>query len=330
MRNLFDDSYDAMSVFIDNLESSNKNLDLVSVIIDFVTNENSKYNELFKTCYYTEFNLKAIKMCLIYTILSRAYMLNYYDYEHEINESYCEEMLDLIKRFNKEDIFECLKEKDEFGINVVNDFLDFINKPFMYQNKAKELIYEKDKEFILRLNPLEAFGLYDYISSDKFSRSEENIQDFFDIYDRSLFKLHDSDLDNGNVNEALMDLLFQELEDKFKDNGKKLYQFVSYIISNVYESLVIESTYSDSDFTDFFDLIPYFELNNGITIIEKFFQDQSFAFKVIDMFICANSKLLENDLYDKRNEFKKVGNELTLKRLNPYYNEEEIIYGAMG
>lgn len=44
------------------------------------------------------------------------------------------------------------------------------------------------------------------------------------------------------------------------------------------------------------------------------------------LFLESNDYLLEGDLFEKREVYKEKGDLKLLRKLNPYYNEEEIVF----
>ena len=57
-----------------------------------------------------------------------------------------------------------------------------------------------------------------------------------------------------------------------------------------------------------------------------FMEDDDIAFMIIDFFVDTNDDLYEEDLITKRDDFMEVGDIDTLRDLNPYYDEENIVF----
>lgn len=319
MKDLFNEAYEGLIVFIDNLDASDVPIDINKAIMDFLTHEKSKYNKMFKTFYESAFSLISIKLCLMRTMVSRSYMLNYYDLKKGINEENAEYMLEEIDNLDTKEIYRGFIDHEEIYELIIDDFLEFINRPFIFQNVAMQMVYEEKRDTILKLNLMEIFSLPYFLPSDKYTQSELVIQDFFDLYNISAGK------SNGDE-DAFLTNFFQELETYLNGNERKKLEFISYLISNIYEALAIEYHQSDSSFKKYFKLISVFENNSLDTLVSRFYEDEEFTLNIIDLFYMINSSLNEYELYDKRNTFKGTGDELILKRLNPYYEEEEVIY----
>lgn len=319
MKDLFNEAYEALIVFIDNLETSYEGIDVNKAIMDFVTHEDSKYDKMFTTYYECVFSLSSIKLCLMRTFVSRSYMLNYYDFKKGINEEYAEGMLEELDNLDADQVYQGFFSHEELYEDILDDFLEFIDRPFIFQNKAMEMVYKEKKDVVLDLNLLEIFDLPFFVPSDKYSRSELVIQDFFDLYNKA------AAVSQGDE-ESFVANFSQELESYLSNDEEKSFEFISYLLANVYEALAIEYHQKDSSLKEYFNLVPIFEKNSLDTLVAMFYEEEEFALTIIDLFIMINSSLNEYELYDKRNAFKDTGDELILKRLNPYYEEEEVIY----
>ena len=109
-------------------------------------------------------------------------------------------------------------------------------------------------------------------------------------------------------------------------NVKKFIIFIRYIISNVYETIVTELNGNNYDYKKYLDIVYSIEKTETDEILSRFLSDYKFALNIIDAFLEGNDYLVEGDLLCKREMFKKSGNISLLRKLNPFYLEEEIIY----
>ncbi len=331
MQDLYNTCYEAFVLFINKvLDTYDNNIKAVTVItVDVLTNKNSVFrNELEMYLDGVHVDIDTCSKVLKFILVSKAYIVNYYDFVHEINVSCCEEALFELESLSKEDIVDLFYKPTSTTDYVIEDFLSYISRPYTFWSKAKELIVKDDKlAELLALNPFEALDIGDYIPEEKFIQSEKYIQTFFDLYDKSI-----SDLDEDDYNEvesAELGYFAQNIYEYFNYDVAKVAQFICYIISNVYEFLVIEKSSNYSDFELYFNLIEYIENTDENTLCSEFLNNSEFAIKVIDLFLEENSFLYEGDLLDKRDVFKKCGNIQVLKRLNPYYDAEEIVYNQL-
>ena len=80
---------------------------------------------------------------------------------------------------------------------------------------------------------------------------------------------------------------------------------------------------------DYYDLINVCENFDLKTIIFQFLNNSEFRNRVVECFVLCNDSLVNGDLICKRNTYKDVGNIKTLKRLNPFYIEEEIVFNKI-
>lgn len=80
------------------------------------------------------------------------------------------------------------------------------------------------------------------------------------------------------------------------------------------------------DYKKYLDIVYSVENCKIDEILSRFLSDYKFALNIIDAFLEGNDYLVEGDLLGKREMFKKSGNISLLRKLNPFYIEEEIIY----
>ena len=297
-------TYDTFVIFTENLNLlhiGNKDL-IVKDILDFLTNKNDKYDEEYMKIVTSEFkDIESIKRVIMLIIASKSYMFNYYDYWHEINIEQSKNMLEEIESMSMQQIIRAFYKRDEFVEYLLEDFFSYINRPYIFQNKCKSLIIANGKkDIILKINPFEALDLYDCIDDDKYTNSEICIQLFMDFYDKSLLY-------------------------SFNDE-KKFIIFIRYIISNVYETIITELNGNNYDYKKYLDIVYSVENCKIDEILSRFLSDYKFALNIIDAFLEGNDYLVEGDLLGKREMFKKSGNISLLRKLNPFYIEEEIIY----
>ena len=332
MQDIYSYSYSIFNIFIDNLSvyfKSDKNK-VTDAIFDFLTNKNSKYNSKFETFMDENiWDLNSIKKVLMLMIASKTYLLNYYDYMHNINKEVCQETLEELEEFDAKSIIE------EFHIDGVlrekwfEDFQEFVNRPYIFQSQSKYLIIKNNKiKQLFRINPYEVLDLSDFIDNDKFITSEITIQTLLNIYDESLeetinISIEEDRLDNDNL---LIKTFIKKLINQLKNDDKKIINYIKYMISNIYENITIEIYGKNEDYKKYANLIYYIEHTDINDIVKRFFQDYIFALNVIEAFLESNDYLLEGDLFEKREVFKEKGDLKLLRKLNPYYHEEEIVF----
>ena len=123
----------------------------------------------------------------------------------------------------------------------------------------------------------------------------------------------------------MVETFISKLRNYFNDE-KKFIIFIRYIISNVYETIVTELNGNNYDYKKYLDIVYSIEKTETDEILSGFLSDYKFALNIIDAFLEGNDYLVEGDLLCKREMFKKSGNISLLRKLNPFYLEEEIIY----
>ena len=332
MQDIYSYSYSVFNIFVDNLNVYFKgdNYKITNAIFDFLTNKNSKYNSKFETFMDEKFwDLNSIKKVLMLMIASKAYILNYYDYIHNINKEVCQETLEELEDLDSKNIIKEFHIDGALREKWLEDFHEFINRPYIFQSQSKYLIIKNNKiKQVFRINPYEILDLSDFIDNDKFITSEITIQTLLNIYDESLeetisVSIDEDRLDNDNL---LIKTFIKNLISHLKNDDKKIINYVKYMIANIYETIIIEIYGKNEDYKRFANLIYYIEHTEIDDIVKRFFQDYLFALNVIDAFLESNDYLLEGDLFEKREVYKEKGDLKLLRKLNPYYNEEEIVF----
>ena len=332
-RDIYAYAYDVFKIFVDNLSMLHvgKKERIINDILDFLTNKNRRYDNEFRNITTTDFNdLDSIKRVIMLIIVSKAYMNNYYDFVHDINAFENNLMLVEIENMSIEDIIGDFYKKDDFIKDLIEDFFSYINRPYIFQSKCKSLIMKDGKmNVLLKLNPFEVLDLYEHIDDGMYTNSEEAIQEFMDIYEQSLmytFNDENGELKNYSCEEEyLISVFISKLMEKYPSK-EKFVEVIKYILSNVYETVVTELSGHNNDYRVYINIVRLIEGSSIEEVIERFVNNYEFTIEVIDAFLEGNDYLVEGDLLGKRDVFKKVGNVKLLRKLNPYYQEEEIVY----
>ena len=332
MQDLYSLSYHAFMLFLNKMNErydENKKV-LKQIIIDVLTNKNSIFNKDLEEFLDESINIEDCKRVIMYFLVSKSYIMNYYDYIHEINISYCYPFLEELEDLNKDGILDLFYKPDETTNEIIDDFFAYITRQYIFMSKSKELILNDGKlSTLLKINPFEALDIWDYILDEDLTEPEKFIQIFFDIYDKSIAEAVDDpngEKENYEGIEAFEHaVLIKNINEYFENDINKVTIFLSYIISNVYECLIVEKDSSGINN----DLIAYLEEADIYELRDEFINNNEFAFRIMDIFEERNSTLLEDELLNKREQFKRCGDVLLLKRLNPYYDAEEIVYQKM-
>lgn len=330
---LYDICYKSFLLFLSEMDGRFNDSDkLNQIIIDILRNKNSIFNAYLKK-HLDEFNidLEVAKRIIMLIIVSKSYIMNYYDFVHEINITYSEETIEKLESLSRKEILDIFLNPSYITKDLIKDFTDYLVRPYIFHTKSKKLVLESGKFSILfKLNPLEVLDIWDYIDDDELLESENLIQTFFDLYDKTITEVEIDETGDSKNYESVEDFEFSLFTDNlyefFKEDESKITLFLSYIFSNVYETLVIEKSSGCVDYKKYFDLIPLFENLDIYELKDRFLSDKEFAFDIIDIFVLGNQSLIENELIEKRDKFKEKGDVALLRRLNPYYEKEEIVY----
>ena len=171
MQDIYSISYDVFMLFLNKITErygENRKV-LKSIIIDVLTNKRSIFNEDLNSFIDDAISLESCKRVIMFMLVSKSYVMNYYDFVHEINKSYTESVIEELESLNKEDVIELFYKPTETTDDILEDFFAYIVRPYVFQSKAKELIFKDGKlKTLLKLNPLEALDIWDYISDEDF------------------------------------------------------------------------------------------------------------------------------------------------------------------
>lgn len=227
--------------------------------------------------------------------------------------------------------------------SFIEDFLDFFNMTYIYQLDSMNIVLKTGRlPQLLQINPFSILQYIYMVEEDKFISSERAIQNFLDIYEKCYIKVlreqneNDEEYEDENMLESdfeefssekienFMILFFEELRFLYDDDSA-FEKDISYIIANVYENAkVYEKEDSNAKkWVDFFEQTEY----SSEQLVELFMYNSSFFEKIFRFFRNFNDSLFEGDLENNRDRFKRInGNIKILKKLNPFYEEEEYIY----
>lgn len=336
MQNIYSISYEAFILFLNKIMNryNNDERKIKYAILDVLTSKESDYNaDLQEFLLETGVNLEVCKRLLMFIIVSKSYIMNYYDFVHEINLSYSASALEYLEDLSKEDIIGIFYRPSDITEEIIDDIIAYTSRPYTFEFKSKELIFKDDKvSTLLKLNPFELLDVGDYVPDEKLIESEKFIQDFFDIYDKSISEASENACDQeeyDSIDEYEHAIINQNIQEFFQNDRTKIFLFLSYIISNVYEFLIIEKNSGQNDYREYFDLIPHIEESDVNELCDEFYYNSDFGIKIMDLFVEQNSTLVEGDLLEKREEFEHYGDIKLLRKLNPYYDAEEIVYQKM-
>lgn len=326
MKTIYEICYDVLFILahsiITCLKDDKRNEKLLNVLIG----KDKTYDAELKAHIPTDLNLDVdfCKNIMILIIISKSYLLNYYNSFKKIN---AEESEQIVIELENKTLLEILKEFfccSKLSKKLINDYYAFNEKIYVAQNQAIGLVIANgDLKKLLSLNPLEIFDLENYIPDEFFTTSELAIQAMMDLYDHAIeYCLLDEFGERTNfadeqefVAKIFLDLLFEK-------NDSDLESFILYMVANVYEALAVEGYYNYNK--DYKYLIDFIESSSNTMIFKRFLSDYTFLNSIINIFFRVNEFLEEDELQIRREEFKKNGNTHILQRLNPYYEEEEL------
>ncbi len=322
IRNIVGDNYEKVS----------------SELLKFLTTNSSKYDEIFNqidSFNFTE-DKTQYKRIMMLIIASSSYYLSLYNIKKELNIETSFIVLEELEQLNFKKIIHMFYnwEKCSKIFDYIEDYIEFYDKSYIFHNNCMEEVIRKKKVPIIRnLNPFEMLNFANYLIPEMLLDSEKIIQDFIDIYDSALYYCYEDKNGEASIYEDeedfLANVIREKIDEKYLEDEK--IRFYKYIISNVYEGFI---TYYSADklILKKYPMIGNEFLNPQINferIYDKILNDNQFLFKFIDFFLEINDNMYEDDLIARRLDFKKVGNLEILKKLDPFYEQEENVYSKI-
>lgn len=322
---IYDACYDVLELTINTIENIyGENINKITdELLIFLTTDSSRYEELFDQIKYTNLleNKSYYKKIMMLIIVSTFYKVNLYYTEKGMDIDYEEQSLLEEKNYNQ--IIDEFRDSEDnpYVFQAIACFCEYLNRSYILKNNCMEEIIAQDKlNIIMEINPFEILNFTNCINPNMLLETEKMIQDFIDLYDCSQ--------NSGCEDEYEIIDIFKEKIDEHFDNDDKKIIFYKYIFSNVYE-IIITKCKDNAPFKRRYKYLIQEFLKNDISfndLYDKFLNDYKFADDLINLFLTANDDLLENDLIERRNYFKSIGNISLLKSLNPFYDEEEKIF----
>lgn len=295
-----------------------------------LTTDSSQLEKVLEK-YLKEFGLQNIassKRIMILILGSSSYLLNSYNSFQAIDR---ELFTDIINDYNMMDAKDLINAFSNwnFAQRLIDDFLDYDAATYILKFQSKEIVRsEGNLKSLLKLNPFAIFDMFSSLEEKKFMDSELAIQTFFDIYSRSLNQVINNQEEDQDINncELLHQAFIENLKKYFNEDENEICNFIHYLFGNVFEGLVVLKNEGNNTGKKYFKLISYLENTLITEMLDRFFSDSNFSVKIIDAFIICNEGLSEFELYERRETFKKNGNIIRLRRLNPHFMLEEYIY----
>ena len=319
--------------------TGNKIEDISLELIKFLTTDNSRYEEIFDKVTSFEFcNDKSYyKKIMMLIIFSSSYYLSLYGIRNKISVDANKSIIEELENFDYNDLIRMFYNwhKNPKIIDYIEDYCDFYVKNYIFRSICMEEVITQNKlYFIRKLNPFEMLNYIKHLDPNMLLESEKMIQKFIDIYDASLYYCFLDEFceesNYENYDDFVADIIREKIEEQFVTE-EKIKQFYSYILSNVYEGFIIDY-HNDKLFVKKHSLLEKEFLKDDIDfnyLYDKILNDNEFLLRIIAFFVDINENMYEDDLIIRRLDFKKVGNLTILKKLDPFYEEEEIVYAKI-
>lgn len=343
-RTLYDVCYDILYIVTCNISNLYHNSEekMFLELYNFLISDSTQFEQVFDEITYFEFeeDKTIYKRIMMLIVVSSSYYLSLYQYEHDISPEVNLNVVEELEQLSSCDIVKMFNDLDNNPkvVDYVEDYMDFSSKNYIFRNGCMETILKKDKlRELLKINPFEIVNYINYVDLDNLLTTEKYIQEFIDLYDASLSSTKDnvpisdegdSDEYHENFNEILISIFRNKVNEYFDEDEERIHTFYSYIFSNIYETLTVlikKDKEPEAKYQKLLDLFAGCNCNFE-ELYMAFMGDDDIAFMIIDFFVDTNDDLYEEDLITKRDDFIEVGDIDTLRDLNPYYDEENIVF----
>ena len=343
-RTLYDVCYDILYIVTCNISNLYHNSEekMFLELYNFLISDSTQFEQVFDDITYFKFeeDKTIYKRIMMLIVVSSSYYLSLYQYEHDISPEVNLNVVEELEQLSSCDIVKMFNDLDNNPkvVDYVEDYMDFSSKNYIFRIGCMETILKKDKlRELLKINPFEIVNYINYVDLDNLLTTEKYIQEFIDLYDASLSSTKDnvpisdegdSDEYHETFNEILISIFRNKVNEYFDEDEEQIHTFYSYIFSNIYETLTVlikKDKEPEAKYQKLLDLFAGCNCNFE-ELYMAFMEDDDIAFMIIDFFVDTNDDLYEEDLITKRDDFMEVGDIDTLRDLNPYYDEENIVF----
>lgn len=331
MENIYNKCYETLLSVFNTAKNKDKfDSDIIIDMIEFLTNNDTYYEGILEEFYdYKNIDKLVYKKIMMLIIASNSYYLSVYELERDINIESNSILLKKLKEIDCKKIILMFNnwQENSFVLELIQVFLEFTERNFVVKkNCIEEIIKQKKINDILKINPFEIVNFLNIINQENLIITEKLIQKFIDIYESAISEVQF--LKCGNLLFKDFDFILfvfqKKVIEQFNYDENSIKNFYSYVFSNIYESLVIYSAIDLNIVKRYNLLFEIFKKNFSYDYIyNEYIHNLNFSKQIIDSFLTFNDGLFYNDLLQRREEFKKIGNIKLLKKLNPYYDEEE-------
>lgn len=335
---IYDNCSDILSNVMEEIMEINGNDFNIKIIelLTFLCTDSTQYGEFtYENEVDYQNNKNLYKRIMMLIIVTNCYLLSFYNFTKGINKIESEQIIEDLESKN---FLDFINEFLNWGnnpqiFNYIEDCYNYFDKNYIFQNNCLQLIIEKNKiNQLCAMNPFTFLNFTNYIDPDSIIITEKIIQEFIDLYDSSLYEQSIDEFGEAEFyesEEAYLKTLFDEkIRINFDYDEDRIKKFYSYVFSNVYESICINAKIDKKSVREFNLLTEFFQkkIINFDNIYYAYMNDLDFAFQLIDYFLCINDYIYDGDLIERREAFKNFGNIKILKKLNPYYEQEEIVF----
>jgi len=315
-------------------EIEKKEASQTEALFYFLTHADEKYDKIFaKVAEQMEYpfiqDFILYKYILILIVTSVTYCNLLYDEKRGIIEI-DEDLRDVYDNIidDPQSVYRLFydRQNQDKAKKIVDIFLDYFASEKYIRNTIMLEILIKDKKLskLLKINPFECLSWMFIYGINEVTASEIAIQNFVDAYDAVLNCAYEEELDD----EDRKALFLEKIDEYYEHDKTAIDKALCYIFSNVYENLHFETIEGhDCALAE----VIQDNADSLADFIEAFKNDVNFFWTLMDNFYSFNNFLQPDDLAFLRWNFKTGnGNMKVLKKLNPFYEQEEKMFDTAG
>lgn len=304
----------------------------------FLTSD-SKYDEICKIVLeqmdypFIQNNIVLYKHIIMLIVASTTYCGMIYDEKQGIIPI-DDDLWDIYNNMisDSQSVYRIFKDEKYMDIakKLIDQFLTYYSLEENYLHKILSLYFIKSTKklpTLLKMNPFESLAYLYNMDIEELTESELAIQYCRDAYDCVLSRAYDEELNQDERKQYFLD----KLSEYYNYDDEAVDRAIAYIFSNIYLNLKSLSSSSTTNL-DSMKLMQFIEdnSNNVFELVGAFRANTEFFWRIIDKFYSFNYDIDIDTLFWLRNDFKtKKGNVKVLKRLNPFYEQEEEAFPTM-
>ena len=343
---LYNKVYGLLKELVFNLQKSpNDILSLEESLYDFFIRDNSIFDERITSEEFIK-NKSFYKLIMKLIVISKSYQYIIYKIENQLDESNSKHKLCLLNELSMKNIpalFSCL---NLVILYIIQDFVEYVSANYILKSICRDCTLNNPqyKKHLIELNPYELLDGENYKNIGDLSQAELLLNYFLstcieckmtaqqDVFKDKEFEevflyLFNFDMFlqfNLDLNTDQDSKIINILEQSNSNNDSKT-NYISFICSKTYEALL------DREFVNqvailygqlIYDIKKTLEEKNINEIIQRFKNDDKFAYTLIELCFMAYNNISETEFKNRLdNAYKDKKSLGVIEKLDPYFKE---------